>query len=272
MNIKKFVRDLFAAFPRADALFRRAVWSRVHFPENEMRFLHSLPPSSIDIAIDIGAAHGSYAWILNRKARRVYCFEPGEQHATYLRAAVVGTRIELVEVAVGNNCSKVSMYTPGTDENALHSATLSTSNPVIGVPNIRVRQVAQVTLDNFFINKLDAGRSVDIIKVDVEGYELQVFEGAEALLLRHYPLVFCEIETRHNAAYGRVFKLLRGLGYSCFVYRNGSFKSFIDERIEFMQRDEDLKVRLSSDYNPSNNCYINNFVFQHDRSRIKVNP
>ena len=272
MNIKKLVRDLFAAYPRVDALFRRVVWSRVHFPEIEMRFLHKLPPTIVDIAIDVGAAHGSYAWILNRKARRVYCFEPGEQHSAYLKAAVSGTRIELVEVAVGSNCSRVSMYTPGTDESALHSATLSTANPVIGFTDTRVRQVDQVTLDDFFVNKIDTGRSVDIVKVDVEGYELQVFEGAKALLSRYYPLVFCEIEARHNADYGRVFELLRGLGYSCFVYRDGSFKLFVDEHIEPIQSEADLKVRLSREYDPSNNRYINNFVFQHDRSRIKVNP
>lgn len=272
MSITTSTRDFLAAFPRVDGLFRRIVWSRIHFPEIEMRFLHSLPPTSVDIAIDVGAAHGSYAWILNRKARRVYSFEPGQQHADYLEASVAGTRIELVKAAVGSSCGRVSMYTPGTDSDALHSATLSTSNPVIEVSATQVRQVDQVTLDDFFVDKLDSGRSIDILKVDVEGYELQVFEGAQALLARHHPLVFCEIEARHNAAYGRVFGLLRGLGYRCFVHREGAFKPFDGERIEPLQTAKDLQVRLSRDHDPSTNRYINNFVFQHASSRIKVKP
>jgi FkbM family methyltransferase len=270
MSIRTTSRDMLAAFPRADALFRRLVWSRIHYPEVEMRFLQSLAARSIDIAIDVGAAHGSYAWILNRKARNVVAFEPGEAHAAYMAQAVAGTKIELVQAAVGNACGMVRMYTPGDDATALHSATLSAHNPVIASVGTTVREVQQVTLDSFFVGKRDAGRSIDILKVDVEGYELQVFEGAVQLLAKHHPLIFCEIEARHNENYGKLFQLLRQMQYQCYVHRVGGFENFDGEQIEILQRPEDLAVRLSLDYDPSNNRYVNNFVFQHRESRIKV--
>lgn len=272
MSVRTTIRDLLATQPQVDGLFRRHVWSRVHFPEVEMRFLQSLPATSIDVAIDVGAAHGSYAWILNRKSRQVFSFEPGERHASYLEQSIGGTRIRLVKAAVGNACGFVNMYTPGTDTDALHSATLSASNPVADSLQTEVRQVEQVTLDSYFADKLDQGRTIDLLKVDVEGYELQVFEGAQSLLSRHRPLVFCEIEARHNAAYSRVFELLRAAGYRCFIHREGTFMPFDGNRIEPLQSAHDLRVRLSRDYDPNNNLYINNFVFQHDRSRIKVSP
>jgi FkbM family methyltransferase len=272
MSIRTASRDLLAAHPRIDGLFRREIWSRIHFPEVEMRFLQSLPPGSIDIAIDVGAAHGSYAWILNRKSRLVYAFEPGEQHARYLDQTIGGTLIRLVKAAVGSDCGHVTMYTPGSDTDALCSATLSAENPIIGSPRTQVRQVEQVSLDSFFVDKLDQGRSIDLLKVDVEGYEHQVFQGAQALLARHKPLIICEIEARHNADYARVFDLLRALGYRCFVFRDGAFASFDSDQIEPLQNERDLMVRLSREYNPKNNRYINNFVFQHNDSRIKVKP
>jgi FkbM family methyltransferase len=272
MSIRTTSRDLLAAFPRADALFRRLVWSRVHYPEVEMRFLQSLAAGSIDIAIDVGAAHGSYAWILNRKARQVVSFEPGEAHARYMAQAVAGTRIELVQAAVGNQCGTVRMYTPGEDATALHSATLAAHNPVVASLGTTVREVQQVTLDSFFIGTRDTGRSIDVLKVDVEGYELQVFEGAIQLLTCHHPLIFCEIEARHNEAYGKLFSLLQQLGYQCYIHRSGGFEKFDGAQIEVLQRQEDLAVRLSRNYDPMNNRYINNFVFQHRESRIKVQP
>ncbi len=270
MSIKTTARDVLSGFPRVDGLFRRFVWSRIHFPETEMQFLNSLPAGSIDIAVDVGAAHGSYAWILNRKSRDVYSFEPGRQHADYLERCTAGTRIHLVRAAVGNSCGTVNMYTPGQDSNALHSATLSTANPVAAAQQTEVRAVDQVTLDSVFLDKIDAGRSIDLLKVDVEGYESQVFEGACGLLNRHHPLVLCEIEARHNASYGRVFDLLRSLGYRTFIHKDGRFQPFDDSRIEPLQTESDLAFRLSPSYRPERNRYINNFVFQHEHSCLKV--
>jgi FkbM family methyltransferase len=253
-----------------DGLFRRFVWSRVHFPEVEMRFLNSLERQSIDVAVDVGAALGSYAWILNRKARLVFAFEPGEHHGRNLERTVFGTRIRVVRAAVGSVCGRFAMYTPGSDANALHTATLSTSNPVVGLSDTRVRDVEQTTLDAFLAQRIDPGRSVDVLKIDVEGYELEVLKGAQALLARHHPLVFCEIEQRHNPGYPETFKLLRTAGYRSYVFQEGSFTAFDGEAIGDFQSAAALKARLDGSYDPIKNLYINNFVFQHPQSRLKV--
>lgn len=270
MSVRTVLRDLLAHWPLADGLFRRLVWSRLYFPEVEMRFLNSLPGHSIDIAIDVGAAMGSYSWILNRKSQRVIAFEPGELHARNLEQAAFGTCISVVKAAVGAECGRVAMYTPGADTHALHSATLSLGNPVSATPGTRVRDVEQVTLDDFLARSNQAGHTVDILKVDVEGYELEVFKGAALLLERHHPLIFCEIEQRHNAAYAAVFRLLRAAGYSSYVFQEGDFRLHAGEALDELQSAEALRARLNRSYDPDRNLYVNNFVFQHPKSRIKV--
>jgi FkbM family methyltransferase len=269
MRIRTAARDLVGHFPLIDGLFRRFVWSRIHFPEVEMRFIDALGAERIDVAIDVGAATGSYAWILNRKSRLVFCFEPGEFHARCLERSVFGSRIRVVRAAVGDFGGEVKMYTPGSDTNALHSATLSSANPVAGQRETQVRDVQQVTLDEFFADKLE-GRTVDLIKVDVEGYELQVFLGAGTLISRYHPLIFCEIEMRHNERYREVFRLLRSGGYVSCIFRDGAFRVFQGEALDELQTMEALKDRLDGTYDPQMNRYVNNFVFQHELSRIKV--
>jgi FkbM family methyltransferase len=273
MTLRTSMRDLLGRMPMADGLFRRLVWSRMHFPEVELRFLEGLPAKSIDIAIDVGAALGSYTWVLNRKAAAVYAFEPGDLHGRVLAASIMGSRVTLERSAVGASAGTVSMYTPGSDTDAFHSATLSADNPVTASPGTQVRQVPQVSLDEYFLDKRDQGRHIDILKVDVEGYEQAVFDGAKGIIARHHPLVFCEIEKRHNAGYARVFQTFRQGGYRCYVYQDdGTAVPFDATTLDDVQRPEALEARLNHQQGPGGARYINNFIFQHPQSRVKVCP
>jgi len=147
---------------------------------------------------------------------------------------------------------------------------LSVGNPVIGQEGTQVREVEQITLDGFLAEHLGKGRSVDLLKVDVEGYELEVFKGAPLLLAQHRPLIFCEIEKRHNAGYLELFLLLEAAGYRSFIFQEGRFRLFTGEITDELQSAQALAARLDGSYDPAKNLYINNFIFQHPRSRIKV--
>jgi FkbM family methyltransferase len=268
--LRTVVRDLLAGSPRADALFRRHVWSRIHFPEAELKALDEFPSGLIDCAIDVGAALGGYAWVLGRKARRVICYEPGQVHGDYLESAIKGGVISLVRAAVGSEPGELDMFTPGSDTDACHMATLSPDNPVIDTPGTSVRRVPVVTLDCDLPARIGTNARVDVLKVDVEGFENAVFEGARETLRRHRPLVIVEIEARHNPRHGEVFGLLEGLGYRTHFWRDGRYHQLTDQDITALQTAEDLAERLRPGHDPARNRYINNFVFQHSETRIKM--
>ncbi len=274
MNIKTLGKIFFSKFPMLDCFFRRFVWKyvwrRIYFHEIEMRFLNALQVGSIDVAVDVGAAMGTYSWILNRISKQVYAFEPGNSHYRCLSRVSFWTNIHVIRAAVGSVCGRASLYTPSSGSNTGFLATLSQDNPLVNLSGTRVDQVDQVTLDIFFAERLTPNRTVDFLKVDVEGHELEVFRGSVEILTKHHPFIICEIEARHNANYPQVFGLLRKLGYGCYIYRAGTFESFSDDRIEDLQLEDDLKIRLGGNYNPDSNRYIYNFVFQHPQSRIKV--
>jgi FkbM family methyltransferase len=270
VRIRTGAKKLLATMPLLDGLFRRFIWSHRHFPEAEMAFLHSLPPHSVDVAVDVGAAMGGYAWLLDRVSNQVIAFEPGAWHFDYLSGLLFATNIKLVNAALGAYTGEAELYTAGEGEHARHAATLNTSNPIAHDSEARVETVTQTSLDGYLATSLAADSRVDIIKVDVEGYENQVILGASKTLETHRPLVICEIEARHNPAYIYVFDTLRSLGYTCFVFRKWRYEEFSANGIEDVQKASDLSIRLSAEYKPGENAYINNFVFQHPSSRIKV--
>lgn len=77
------------------------------------------------------------------------------------------------------------------------------------------------TLDSFMFD------DIDIIKIDVEGHEYQVLEGAVETLKKCKPLVITEIHsTRTRASYNNrqaIFKLMSELGYRLIDVRRNDY-------------------------------------------------
>jgi FkbM family methyltransferase len=68
-------------------------------------------------------------------------------------------------------------------------------------------EVALDTLDR----RVETGTPIDLIKIDVEGAELQVFRGAERLLSERHPVLLFEHAAYTAAAYGTTPAMLHGL-------------------------------------------------------------
>lgn len=68
------------------------------------------------------------------------------------------------------------------------------------------------TLDSFEFN------DVAVLKIDVQGYEPKVLDGARETIAKHKPVIFIEVELPHLQIYGfnenSIFDRLSSLGYS----------------------------------------------------------
>lgn len=255
--------------PLLDRWFRRLIWSRLHFPEFEMVVLNHLDSGAIDIAVDVGAARGGYCWVLKGKSNTVYAFEPGEIHYRDLESTCVLSNVFPVKAAVSDLGGTASLYTPGDDFDAWHTASLESSIASPGQAKAKKTVVATVSLDEFFGSYEFHDRSVDFIKVDVEGHEYKALQGAQKILTEHYPVVLCEIEERHNPAYAQVFSFMRSLGYEVFYYKGTELQQLHGSEIVSLQLQRDLDERLSGQVPSHANLYINNFLFMHPNSKMR---
>lgn len=266
--LRQTLRRWLAASPLADGLFRRVVWSRVHFPETELRVLHDLPGRPFDVAIDIGAALGSYTWVLNRKAKVVFAFEPGRFHFAHLNSASTWSRVKAINAAVGAVSGTADLITPAQTNDGRHMATLSTRNPVTSSPAATKSTVDVVTLDEFLDDAVGADRRIDVLKVDVEGFENAVLEGGLARIQRDLPVVIAEIEARHNPDYAVFFDTLFGLGYACYGHRDGAYVPFTAEEAGAQKAPDHFVGEALH----RADGYVINFVFEHPNSTAKVLP
>lgn len=133
-----------------------------------------------DTIADVGAFFGLYAIALAKRvgpSGRVVAFEPSSaNHAMFMehiRLNRVKNTIKVVQAAVGTKNGRVSFQGDNSSEShVVVSAEGAGQSEPKGADTVEM-----VTLDSVF-----AGQRLDILKIDVEGFEEQVMQGARELL------------------------------------------------------------------------------------------
>ncbi len=150
-----------------------------------------------DIAADVGAFIGLYSIALANRVGpfgKVFAFEPDAENFASLKAHVelngVSDRIELFQMAAGNRFEGVPFQAGRGSESQIKSSF-----------GEGMERIQCVKLDGVFAN-----RNLDILKIDVEGYEEEVLLGGidllqdlsrrpRAIYLEVHPYVWPEIGT-----------------------------------------------------------------------------
>ena len=133
-----------------------------------------------NVAFDIGAHHGKFTEILSDKFDKVYAFEPFPENIKILKEKFANNpKVVIVEKAVHRKNSIERLYLNGEDT----QSSISKLYPQICAWNFRPQNfidVETITLDTFCeMEKID---NLQFIKIDVEGAEQYVFDGAQKTL------------------------------------------------------------------------------------------
>ena len=179
--------------------------SEVYEPEVWSRLMAMLRPG--DTFMDVGAFIGLYAIAAACRVvpgGRVVAFEPDARNAESLRehVALNGGGVEVVEAAVGAQSGHVVLAGQDSEVQTQYEH--------------HEEGISCMTLDEHF-----AGQRVDVLKVDVEGFEEEVLRGARALLsdpARRPRAMFVEVHPfaweRTGTTSDSLLATLQEVGYS----------------------------------------------------------
>lgn len=173
-------------------------------------------------SIDAGANVGVWTWAMARHSKEVHAFEPNPKNLSKLRRNVGKLKnVSIHGLALADAEGEAILRIPrGRKGHSNQRASLSTA--AVGDDQaFTALAVKQKRLD-------DCGlRSVGFIKIDVEGFELTLLEGAQATIARDHPNLIIEIEEAHSKIpIHQSVRQVVDLGYRCLYLRRGTLAPF----------------------------------------------
>jgi FkbM family methyltransferase len=211
------------------------------------------------VVVDVGAHRGLYTiWFAHRVGGtgEVHAFEPNP--GFHARLAAIDSHFRQVTfhpTGLWSRAAVMELYVPHLDDGPVSSlGRLSLEGQFkdlrYDVVEVRTERLDDVAFD----------RPPRMLKIDVEGQELEVLKGAVRLLREAAPFVLVEVEQRHrDGDVQEVFDYFVSFGYEGSFVRGGSLHPIEGFDVE---RDQLSLVPLDPTEMPSGN-YVCDFLFSH---------
>lgn len=153
--------------------------------------------NSNSIILDIGAniRNHSLYWSKKRNARKIYCFEPIRDTFQVLKKNIALNHLENIIFPVDVGLS---------DEKAMAKIKRFTYSDVGGT------SITKDGTGDIQLESLDNIEIIDFVKIDVEGHEIKVLNGAANTINKYNPDIFIESFSNN---YITVDHILTGWGY-----------------------------------------------------------
>ena len=222
------------------------------------RLLKQLSPIG-GVAVDVGANIGRHTLSLAQSvgsAGTVLAFEPNPKIYAILQSNIALNQLNhsrAYDIALGDAKGIASLRVPkeGTAEYSnMGLASISALDTPHDLVNVQVRSLDDVIADT------DIAR-LDVVKIDVQGYECKVLDGMRDILSKYSPAVVFEYEAwawqKAGADIDHAIQLFHAAGYSLWQIFDLSVKplvltSHIPEHVELLalkQNDPRLDQLLS---------------------------
>jgi FkbM family methyltransferase len=201
----------------------------LHGFENETinHFLKCLKKG--DIVVDIGANIGIYSLLASKKIGEdgeVFAFEPAP-----IASAAFKNNIER------NNLKNIKLFNKGvaefTGEAILNICADDAYNTLGSAPMKEItsqHKIELVSLDDFF--EYRKVNRINVIKIDTEGAEFLIFQGAKKTLEKFKPILFFEYNPHVTEGFNNTTEdaliLLKSIGYIFFEFQKGHLIEIVD--------------------------------------------
>jgi len=195
------------------------------------------------IAIDAGANKGVYTYWLERLSQHVHAYEPNPKMLKTLKRGA-GFKATIHFAALSDQAGEFALRIPKTSQGKYSNQGASLNHDKVGDSYGEVMVKTRRLDDEGLAN-------IGFIKIDVEGHEMAVLDGALETIKRDRPTLLIEMEENHTKRpIENDLKKVTDLGYRMLFLHKGMLKSGA-------VFDGDTHHRTA----PSPQDYVFNFIF-----------
>lgn len=190
---------------------------------------------------DVGANRGQFLQavleVLGDKPARIHCFEPSSDAFADLQGMAGGdSRIHLEHLALGRDVGTATLYfeQPGSGLASLTRRRLEHFQL-----SMELSQAVEVTTLDTYCER-NGIEHIDLLKIDVEGHEMDVLVGGERLLRERrvdsvlFEFGGCNIDTR--TFFQDFYYLFRDYGMQLYRVTPGGFPTVVREYREIYEQ------------------------------------
>jgi FkbM family methyltransferase len=230
LNYKSNVKDLYL-HPTGEFISDQIRGQRIHYELDLLTKIRLLVNYSC--FIDIGANIGNHSNYFSFYGAHGWAFEPSTEN--YKLLCLNALNFSTVKTALGAHQSKVEVFTFREAMGNSHvagSINSSSAGEISGIEIVDLRK-----LNDFDIS------CATLVKIDTEGFEIEVLRGAKLTLEKYSPALWIEVHEnvnlmKSNARYLRedIMKTVMKNGYFFYYKLDNTNYLFSKKRRFFMRR------------------------------------
>lgn len=210
--------------------------------EAELRILPFLVDPTRQ-SIDAGANKGVYTYWLERLSQHVHAFEPNPKMFKILTRGV-GSKATVHHAALSDQAGEFALRIPKTGQGRYSNQGASLNHDKVG------DSYGEVMVKTLRLDDMDI-KNIGFIKIDVEGHEMAVLDGAVQTIKRERPTLLIEMEQQHTKRPIKDdLKRVIDLGYRMVFLHKG----VLMDQDRFDTQAHHLKTATAADY-------VFNFIF-----------
>ncbi len=183
------------------------------------------------VCIDVGANVGIHSLTMAQAIEnngKVYAFEP---HPEIIKRLCENIRInnfiqiEAIQLGLSNKTSSAILKDEGFDIANKGTAKIIEDLDSSDKPTFTI---STITLDEFVEQR--ELKQLDFIKIDVEGHESAVFEGAEKTIAKFHPIIIFENDLEHPEQTQKLLSFLESKDYQFYEIHHKNIRPLLNHQ------------------------------------------